>query len=112
MRTSRKAKDAAAEKRSYICDTFTGHDKAHQPPLPGSPVCVFRWGCSARRARAPQSIWGAAAATMTQSVTALRLVGPSSGLSLFFNPLGCDLGFSCAFCRVSGVSRWVSTASA
>ena len=29
MRTSRKAKDAAAEKPSYICDTFTGHDKAH-----------------------------------------------------------------------------------
>ena len=41
MRTSRKAKDAAAEKQSYACDTFTGHGKAHQPPLPGAPVCVF-----------------------------------------------------------------------
>ena len=41
MRTSHKVKDAAAEKQSYICDTFTGHGKAHQPPLPGSPVCVF-----------------------------------------------------------------------
>jgi hypothetical protein len=25
MRTSHKAKDAAAEKQSYVCDTFTGH---------------------------------------------------------------------------------------
>ena len=41
MRTSHKAKDAAAEKQSYVCDTFTGHGKAHQPPLPGSPVRVF-----------------------------------------------------------------------
>jgi hypothetical protein len=41
MRTSHKAKDAAAEKQSYVCDTFTGHGKAHQPPLPGSPVCVL-----------------------------------------------------------------------
>ena len=41
MRTSHKAKDAAAEKQSYACDTFTGHGKAHQPPLPGSPVCVL-----------------------------------------------------------------------
>jgi len=40
MRTSHKAKDAAAEKRSYACNT-TGHGKAHQPPLPGSPVCAF-----------------------------------------------------------------------
>ena len=31
MRTSHKAKDAAAEKQSYVCDAFTGHDKAHQP---------------------------------------------------------------------------------
>jgi hypothetical protein len=36
MRTSRKAKDAAAEKQSYVCDTLTGHAKADQPPLPGS----------------------------------------------------------------------------
>ena len=41
MRTSHKAKDAAAEKRSYAFNTFTGHGKAHRPPLPGSPVCVF-----------------------------------------------------------------------
>jgi hypothetical protein len=41
MRTSHKAKDAAAEKQSYACDTFTGHGKAHQPRLPGSPVRVF-----------------------------------------------------------------------
>ena len=41
MRTSHKAKDAAAEKQSYVCDTFTGHGKAYQPPLPGSPVCAF-----------------------------------------------------------------------
>jgi len=41
MRTSRKAKDAAAEKQSYACDTFTGHGKAHQPSLPGAPVRVF-----------------------------------------------------------------------
>jgi hypothetical protein len=41
MRTSHKAKDAAAEKQSYACDTFTAHGKAHQPPLPGSPVRVF-----------------------------------------------------------------------
>jgi hypothetical protein len=41
MRTSHKAKDAAAEKQSYVCDTFTGHGKARQPPLPGSPVRVF-----------------------------------------------------------------------
>jgi hypothetical protein len=41
MRTSRKAKDAAAEKQSYACDTLTGHGKAHQPPLPGSTVRVF-----------------------------------------------------------------------
>jgi hypothetical protein len=41
MRTSRKAKDAAAGKQSYACDTFTGHGQAHQPPLPASPVCVF-----------------------------------------------------------------------
>jgi hypothetical protein len=41
MRTSHKAKDAAAEKQSYVCDTFTGHGQAHQPPLPGSPVCVL-----------------------------------------------------------------------
>ena len=41
MRTSHKAKDAAAEKRSYVCDTFTGHGKAHQPPLPASRACVF-----------------------------------------------------------------------
>ena len=41
MRTSHKAKDAAAGKRSYACNTFTGHGKAHQPPLPGSPVCAF-----------------------------------------------------------------------
>jgi hypothetical protein len=33
MRTSHKAKDAAAEKQSSVCDTFTGHGKAHQPPL-------------------------------------------------------------------------------
>jgi hypothetical protein len=33
--------DAAAGKRSYACNTFTGHGKAHQPPLPGSPVCAF-----------------------------------------------------------------------
>jgi uncharacterized damage-inducible protein DinB len=33
MRTSRKAIDAAAGKRSYACNTFTGHGKAHQPPL-------------------------------------------------------------------------------
>ncbi len=31
MRTSHKAKDAAAGKQSYACDAFTGHDKAHQP---------------------------------------------------------------------------------
>ena len=41
MRTSHKAKDAAAGKQSYVCDTFTGHSEAHQPPLPGSPVRVF-----------------------------------------------------------------------
>jgi hypothetical protein len=41
MRTSRKAKDAAAEKQSYVCDTFTGRGKAHQRPLPGTPVCIF-----------------------------------------------------------------------
>jgi hypothetical protein len=41
MRTSHKAKDAAAEKQSYACDSFTGYGKAHQPPLPGSPVRVF-----------------------------------------------------------------------
>jgi hypothetical protein len=41
MRTSRKAKDAAAERQSYACDTFTGHGKAHRPPLPGSPGCAF-----------------------------------------------------------------------
>ncbi len=41
MRTSHKAKDAAAEKQSYVCDTFTGHGKARQPHLPGTPVCVF-----------------------------------------------------------------------
>ena len=41
MRTSHKAKDAAAGKQSYACDTFTGHGKAHQPPLPASPVSVF-----------------------------------------------------------------------
>ena len=50
MRTSRKAKDAAAEKQSYVCDTFTGHGKAHQPPLPGSPVCLSRRCCSAKAA--------------------------------------------------------------
>ena len=27
MRTSHKAKDAAAEKQSYVCDTFTGHGR-------------------------------------------------------------------------------------
>jgi hypothetical protein len=42
MRTSRKAKDAAAGKQSYACDTFTGHGKADQPPLPGSPVRVLQ----------------------------------------------------------------------
>jgi NADPH:quinone reductase len=41
MRTSHKAKDAAAEKQSYVCNTLTGHGKAHQPPLPDSPVCAF-----------------------------------------------------------------------
>jgi hypothetical protein len=41
MRTSHKAKDAAAGKQSYVCDTFTGHGKAHEPPPPGSPVCLF-----------------------------------------------------------------------
>jgi hypothetical protein len=41
MRTSRKAKDAAAEKQSYACDTFTSHGKAHQPSLPDAPVRVF-----------------------------------------------------------------------
>ena len=41
MRTSHKAKDAAAERRSYACNTFTGHGKARQPPLPGAPVCVL-----------------------------------------------------------------------
>jgi hypothetical protein len=41
MRTSHKAKDAAAEKQSSACDTFTAHGKAHQPHLPGSPVRVF-----------------------------------------------------------------------
>jgi hypothetical protein len=40
MRMSHKAKDAAAEKQSYACDTFSGHGRAHQPPLPGSPVAV------------------------------------------------------------------------
>jgi hypothetical protein len=38
MRTSHKAKDAAAEKQSCVCDTFTGHGEAHQPPPPGTPV--------------------------------------------------------------------------
>jgi hypothetical protein len=41
MRISHKARDTAAEKQSYVCDRFTGHGKAHQPPLPGSPVYVF-----------------------------------------------------------------------
>ena len=41
MRTSHKAKDAAAEKQSYVCDTFTGHGKAHQPPLPGFTGLCF-----------------------------------------------------------------------
>jgi hypothetical protein len=42
MRTSHKAKDAAAEKQSYVCDTFTCDDKAHQPPLPATPGLVRR----------------------------------------------------------------------
>jgi hypothetical protein len=41
MRTSHKAKDAAAGKQSYVYDAFTGLGKAHQPPLPASPVPVF-----------------------------------------------------------------------
>jgi len=28
-------------KQSYVCDTYTGHGKAHQPPRPGSPVSIF-----------------------------------------------------------------------
>ena len=42
MRTSHKAKDAAAGKQSYVCDTFSGRGKAHQPPLPGSPSVSSR----------------------------------------------------------------------
>ena len=30
MRTSHKAKDAAAEKQSYVCDTFTGESARHR----------------------------------------------------------------------------------
>lgn len=41
MRTSHKAKDAAAEKQSYVCDSFTGRGQVHQRPLPGTPVCIF-----------------------------------------------------------------------
>jgi|GEM_PF-2720461 hypothetical protein len=56
MRTSHKAKDAAAEKRSYACNTFTGHGKAHQPPLPGSPVCAFPVMLLGKAGEGPRSI--------------------------------------------------------
>jgi hypothetical protein len=36
MRTSHKAKDAAAEKQSYVCDTFTGHGKGAPAASAGS----------------------------------------------------------------------------
>ena len=56
MRTSHKAKDAAAEKRSYACNTFTGHGKAHQPSLPGSPVCAFPVMLLGKAGEGPRSI--------------------------------------------------------
>ena len=71
MRTSHKAKDAAAEKQSYVCDTFTCDDKAHQPPLPGTPVCVFPVMLLGKAREAPRPIWGSA--MMTQSVTARKV---------------------------------------
>ena len=37
MRTSRKAKDAAGEKQSYVCDTFTGHS----PAIVADGVVIF-----------------------------------------------------------------------
>ena len=72
MRTSHKAKDAAAEKQSCVCDTFTGHGKAYQPPLPGSPVCAFPMMLLGKAREAPRSICYAAA--MTQSVTARKAI--------------------------------------
>ena len=39
MRTSHRARDAAAEKQSYVCDTFTG---ALGHPLAGAPAFTPR----------------------------------------------------------------------
>ena len=41
MRTSHKAKDAAAEKQSYACDTFTGHGKGTPAASAGLTGPVF-----------------------------------------------------------------------
>lgn len=41
MRTSHKAKDAAAEKQSYACDTFTGHGKGAPAASAGLTGPVF-----------------------------------------------------------------------
>ena len=61
MRTSHKAKDAAAERQSYVCDTFTGHGKAHQPHLPGFTGQLIRGpGCAHRPYRPPPAVEGGA----------------------------------------------------
>jgi hypothetical protein len=97
MRTSHKAKDAAAEKQSYACDTFTGHGKAHQPPPPGSPVRVF-----------PVMLLGKA-----DEGAAIDLVrgrgddasGPAAGSSVNRGPSGAGLRSGLDFGESGGLQR-------
>jgi hypothetical protein len=67
LNRARKAppKDAAAGKQSHACDAFTGHGKAHQPPLPGSPVRIFPMMLLGTADEVARSIWRAAAAAIT-----------------------------------------------
>ena len=43
-------------KQSYVCDTFTGHGKAHQPPLPVHRSCFFPVMLLGKADETPRSI--------------------------------------------------------
>jgi hypothetical protein len=99
MRTSHKAKDAAAEKQSYVCDTFTGalgHPlrPAHRPsPRAATPVvrpettatphgptpCVVVAALSRKRGVGVQNAGGGGAVTRRRQRKRVRRWSPRRG---------------------------------
>jgi hypothetical protein len=65
MRTSHKAKDAAAGKRSYVCDTFTGHgrDAAGDHAQGGGPAAILQ------QAGSPTTVPGPSSLSSTQTLS-------------------------------------------